>query len=366
MKRNTTIDLLRIIAILFITTWHSFLFSSYGLRIDVRLQEMINENCFFTFGLCSVSNFLIIGVNLFFLISGYCRIKFSVRKIVLLMTETMAVYILFAILAIILGEIKFSIKWLADCIFCVRKYWYVNVYILLILFSPALNLLIDTWDFTKATVASLIFIFLSGVLYFVFPLPETGINSGYSIVSAGGLYFIGGVLKKHSKKIQEKSVVLCKWGGRMYSVALLILVVLILLSQFFAVAIFKNAKISWKLFSYNNILVMLFSICFFIAFLKIRIKENSIFEKAITLLYPSVFIIYVAQSCGFEFMKHFRSILIDYFANKFGLTFSTVFIIPNTVIVCSVLFIFYEIFNFLFKLLFSILDISFIKKTSGL
>ncbi len=211
MKRNTTIDLLRIIAILFITTWHSFLFSSYGLRIDIRLQEMINENCFFTFGLCSVSNFLIIGVNLFFLISGYCRIKFSVRKIILLMTETMTVYILFAILAIILGEIKFSIKWLADCIFCIRKYWYVNVYILLILFSPALNLLIDTWDFTKATAASLIFIFLSGVLYFVFPLPEAGINSGYSIVSASGLYFIGGVLKKHSKKIQEKTAVLCKW-----------------------------------------------------------------------------------------------------------------------------------------------------------
>lgn len=191
MKRNTTIDLLRIIAILFITTWHSFLFSSYGLRIDIRLQEMINENCFFTFGLCSVSIFLIIGVNLF--LNGY-----------------------------------------------------------------------------------------------------------------------------------HKS----------------------------AVAILKNAKISWKLFSYNNILVMLFSICFFIAFLKIRIKEKATFEKAITLLYPSVFIIYVAQSCGFDFMKHFRSILIEYSANKFGLAFSTVFIIPNTVIVFSVLFIFYEIFNFWFKLLF--------------
>lgn len=130
---------------------------------------------------------------------------------------------------------------------------------------------------------------------------------------------------------------------------------LILLSQFLAVVVLCDAKITWKLFSYNNILVIVFSI--FIFYRLLEIKVSSFMSKIVDTIYPSVFTVYIAQSCGFEYMKCFRSLLIDFSVGKFGLAASALFIIPNTVIVFGTLFLFYTFFDLLFgKLIVRIAD----------
>lgn len=206
MQRNKNIDLIRIIAILFITTWHSFLFSSYGM--NGNLQLLLDSGKMFAFGLCSASNFLIIGVNLFFLISGYCRIKLTAKKVITIIVTVFFVYFLCAIINMCFEKPRHSfyyfVRFFYDTVFCIRKYWYVNVYVLLMLLSPVLNMVVDeVLTGRKFLIFTFGFIFLTGVVYFVFNLPETGINGGYSIVSAAGLYIIGGGIRKFDSEVRK-------------------------------------------------------------------------------------------------------------------------------------------------------------------
>ena len=74
-KRDLSIDILRIFSMLFIIIHHCVI-------NDFGLQSMLKENTLTRFGnLLIVANaIVVVGVNLFFLMSGYCKIHFTWKK----------------------------------------------------------------------------------------------------------------------------------------------------------------------------------------------------------------------------------------------------------------------------------------------
>lgn len=88
---------------------------------------------------------VIVGVNLFFLLSGYFGIKFKLKKILLLLGKVYVFWGIGIILKIMTGMSTYELivpemkRW----IFCITEYWYIIVYIVLTFLSPLLNCIVE-------------------------------------------------------------------------------------------------------------------------------------------------------------------------------------------------------------------------------
>lgn len=75
-RRNCNIELLRVVAIIFIITHHCVI-NGYGLQSGLLANTLGKNELYY---LSIINSFVIIGVNIFFLISGYYGIRFSIKK----------------------------------------------------------------------------------------------------------------------------------------------------------------------------------------------------------------------------------------------------------------------------------------------
>lgn len=141
MKRNTSIEMLRIVSILLIVMSH---YSVHSGIITSNLPLGINR---FLLESISLGN---IGVIIFVLINGYFSIKkkqpFSLKKLLILYLQiwfySFSIYIIF----VIIGLQKFSIKSLIMSTLPItfKIYWFASVYIILYIFSPYINIYINS------------------------------------------------------------------------------------------------------------------------------------------------------------------------------------------------------------------------------
>ena len=141
--RKSNIELLRIIAILLIISFHYVYKSEYIYSFD---SLSFNEYIFKTFYF-----FGELGVNLFALITGYFLIKnkFSLKKLIKLILEVDFYYLLLIPVSIIFkidtGLTFISIKdyFLMFFPIILNKYWFITAYLLVYCLSPFLNILIN-------------------------------------------------------------------------------------------------------------------------------------------------------------------------------------------------------------------------------
>lgn len=133
-SRNSSIELLRIVAMLFIIASHS---SVHGCFPDARIIPFYNRvllNCL------TLGN---IGVSIFVLISGYflCSKKISVESIKKLHIQVIF-YSFVGLLVALAFNIDVSIKDILKTCFptIYRSYWFFTVYFILIIFTPYINI----------------------------------------------------------------------------------------------------------------------------------------------------------------------------------------------------------------------------------
>lgn len=140
--RNYGIDLLKIIAMLFIISFHYVYKSGYEFT-ELTINSFIVK-VFWLFGE--------LGVNLFMLVTGYFMInrKIKIKKIILLLFEVEFYYIICQIIAIKLEIISFdfNFKDIVMLFFPVifNRYWFITVYILIYIMSPYLNIFLKSID----------------------------------------------------------------------------------------------------------------------------------------------------------------------------------------------------------------------------
>ena len=127
-KRQSNIELLRIIAMLLIISFHYVFHSGY-------VFEQLNYNSFI------VKTFYFfgeLGVNIFFLITGYFLVtgKFSIKKFIKLILEVNFYYIVSLILVPMINKedinfLEIFKKYILELPTIFDKYWFFTVYILL-------------------------------------------------------------------------------------------------------------------------------------------------------------------------------------------------------------------------------------------
>lgn len=138
-KRNSNIELLRIISIIMITLSH---YSTHNGINNYLLDLGINR---FILEFISLGN---LGVIIFVLITGYFAISkeqpFKLKKLFNLYMQVSFYSIIIYIIFILSGLEKFSLFELIKCFFPIafKKYWFISVYVVLYIFTPYINRLL--------------------------------------------------------------------------------------------------------------------------------------------------------------------------------------------------------------------------------
>ena len=245
--RNNNVDCFRIVLMVMIVAHHALV---HGIGMESIQNEMTLELIRLPY---FVSNaFLTIAVNCFFWISGYFRIRKNTKKLVEIATETMCyVMLINFLIALCQNELDLGtlFRILKRTMFFWEGYWFITAYIILTFFAPFLNKLVDVLS-TKdknSLLVTLILVYSIGGFF----LQISGLDNAYSFVQAIYMYLIGAICE--STQLEKT------YKMNYYHVAFIVLWVengimsYILASKGFG-------KWAWRLFSYNNPIVVLMSI----------------------------------------------------------------------------------------------------------
>lgn len=315
-NRNLNIDFLRVLSMLFIIIHHCII-NDYGLQNILKGEVNVYSTAEFLI-LILINAIVVIGVNIFFLLSGWCRIKFKRQKLLKLLLK---VYIIFGIIQIsgfLTGYVDISLYNIYIIFKVIDYYWFIIVYILLMLISNELNIIIDTWTKKKFYIYCLFFIFIF-CLYGFIPDSILHLNSGYSFFMAIALYLLGGGLKKYSSDIIQEINRCCK--KNVFLSCMFMINVFINFLLIFILYYYGMGDKAWYLYSYNCIFVVLESVSILLLIVNLNIK----FPKVVTRFACSTIVVYLIHSTCW--LTIFRKIGVDFLKNYFGF-FESIILLP--------------------------------------
>lgn len=193
LKRNHSMDVLRVMAMLCIICHHCIV-NDFNLQGDLRsdLQTVSPKQRIVLIG---VNAFVIIGVNLFFLLSGYFQIQFKLHKFLGLIIQVYLMYGIVTVIGIMLGKVSLNGELIKNLVDPLDLYWYVMTYLLLMLVSPLLNILVREITQAQYKLYLLAFFVIVCGYGFVHDV-NLHVNNGYSLLMAMGLYLVGAGIRK--------------------------------------------------------------------------------------------------------------------------------------------------------------------------
>ena len=207
MKRDSNIELLRIVAMLLLMGVHA----NYVALGTPNVNDIIGNptNAFFRF---LTENICIVGVNVFVLISGWFGIRHKAKSLCNLLFQCLFFSIAVYIVCFISGEVEFNrINIMSSFLLYKNAYLFVWAYLILYAIAPILNTFIESSDrktFKRAlimywTIEMIVCLFTS-CGYF---------NGGYDPLHFIGLYLLARYfslyIKSFSKWICLAIYVLC-------------------------------------------------------------------------------------------------------------------------------------------------------------
>ena len=276
MKRESNIELLRLILMFFIVVHHGIV---HGLGVDGLSdwggELIVNQQDMFPISLLNAC--LIFSVNAFVLITGYFSLTLKKDKIVKLLVLVLLYTLLFSTIpCLIKSDFVQAIKSLF--FLSHGPYWFILDYLFLMVFTPLINEGYLKLDKRK----SYIFIGLLLVIncYFGFFWGNKVNNNGYTLMQFVLMYIIGRHIRVHGFELKQRWAALLFLGTSLINGAL-----------FYAAFYLDYGSIAWRFTYYNNPLVILSAIVFFLIFLKIRIQS-----RAINYLSASALAIYLVQN----------------------------------------------------------------------
>lgn len=278
--RDSNIELLRIVATLFIVILHcngwlltfgnNPIYWNYG-GINIILPRLI------------IQNITVIGVDLFVLISGFYGIKPKLKSIVNLYTCLLFFYCGSYLIDCIRPGVSFNIKNLLQQILVFsRENWFINCYLFLMLLSPALNSFMNNVNKKYASIYLLIFLtcsFYFGCLwdhkYFMF-------NQGYSVIMMVLVYLVGRYMKLHLIEYIDK----IKYSHLLfgYFISLGLLIINYIISKYTITS----------LHGYHSPVMILSAVCFFALFYRMP----KFYNKIINWISVSCLSVYIFHTCS--------------------------------------------------------------------
>lgn len=261
--RNSNIELIRIVAMLFIVTFH--------ISINAQKGELPSHNY--------IISITTTGVNLFLLITGYFGIRLKWKSIL----NVLCIIVFYYIVSLVANYLIFKQSPSTGEIISIftpinrNPWWYMKCYIPLMLLSPGLNVVKEKATEKQYRFLLTTMIFLS--CYSGFLLNNFYVNhNGFNLFQFITMYFIGDALKRYriadffSKK---------QWLF-IYTVSTVIL--------FFYFSYIDNTN------RYNNPVLMFAAISLFCLISKFDIR-SSLINQAASYMLP----IYLLQDSPFGF-----------------------------------------------------------------
>lgn len=287
-KRNSNIELLRIISITMIIISH---YCTHGIGKEIISNLNFSVNRFLLEAL-TLGNF---GSILFVLISGYYLInsnKVKFKKLLHLILQISFYSILIFLILVLLKIQPFSFKNLIKSILPItfKQYWFASAYIILYLFHPYINKLLNCLKQKE----HLTFIIL---MFIVFSILHTLTTSDYycnEIVQFLMFYSIGAYLFKYDKDYSNKKNKIIMLICSMLMIISIICIDL-LVTQIPKFYPYSNYYYSIYFLSRTSPLVILFCISLFKYFINLKVKNNNF----INLIASLIFGVYLISDNGY-------------------------------------------------------------------
>lgn len=308
---------------------HHIVINDFGLQGALKSGETIFSNSQL-FVLMLINSFVIIGVNLFFLISGYFRIRFSKKKILLLILEIYIVYNVVTLIGILTKNVSLDETTIQGMLFPFDLYWFLSAYVGLMLLSPFLNKLIDS--ITRKHKMLIILVLLLFSFYAFWHDNGLVISGGYSLIWAIVMYVIGGLISKYKIKNQK--------GIYFYLLGAVLLALIV-----YTYYLFGDPATSWNLYKYNNIIVLTESVAIFVWVNSWNLKyKNQKFVKVISFLGKNTLMVYLLHStCWLTMLRSAPTkALIDSGHFKLALILLPIYVLAIYV-VCATVSVIYNV-----------------------
>lgn len=298
--RCSNIELLRIVAMLFIMLGHTYL----------RIHQMSN---LLDVMLSCIST---TGVGIFIAISGWFGIRFKKKGVAKYLFQVL--FILWVVYGIVisLNIAPFDLEGIKISLSFYEGYWFIMGYLGLYIFSPILNTFIDNASKNEYQIVLLsYFLFQS---YFSWLSAWYDYYGGYSIVLFGGIYLSAAYLRKYP----------VRW---IHDNAPSLLVGTIFLMSLIAYVSISELGHAARQIRDDNPLVIMTSILMVICFNKFK--------------FQSVFVNWLAASCFAVYLIHFNPFVYPYFMQLMhfiythydgvGYVFMLLFALSLVYIVCT-------------------------------
>lgn len=287
--RDSNIELLRIICMLFIICGHIIMVHKYENTFDSSwyINQVIRPFC-------------TVSVNIFILITGYFGLKLKYKKLLTLNGMVTFYSVVFLIISIILGihTLTFSKDWMQLLPVVTKQYWFITIYFILCLISPFLNILIEHLN-KKSYKNLLITMFLAFVIIptlgFITNFPPITEDSGYGIINFIFLYLTGRYIRLYNPVVGS----FCKsWYLLGYFISMMA-------CGLFQICYSKLLGFSFDaLLSYDTIFVFFGAICLFQFF-----KSMHYSSRRINLLAAPCLAVYVLHMHPLFYSYFFKEIL---------------------------------------------------------
>ena len=265
--RNSNIELIRIISMLFIVVSHYTVHNGVD---NTTLSLGINR---FLLEITTLGN---IGVILFVLISGYYLIdqkKFSLKKIVKLYLQVVFYSLGIYGLLIFLGHQEFSKSLLIKNIFPIifEQYWFVTAYVSLYLLSPFINKFLNSLRREE----HLIFNVISLILFSVIPTLTNHFMFGRELAQFIIFYSLGAYFKKYNNTILSNK----KKAFYVFFVSLIVLLISVIVIDFIGESLPFISDNNVHLFNRYSIVSILFAVSLFNLFINKKEWSNNIINS---------------------------------------------------------------------------------------
>lgn len=266
-ERSSNFELLRILLICFIVTYHFF--------VIVYVHETSESDPL----LKAIWLPLHIAVICFVLISGYFHIRPSLKGGLKLLLPVIVYYSLPCIIANLCGLKGMDGSLLSYLLFFSKSpYWFIRTYFYLFLLSPVLNKWLDCGSF-KSKAYILIVLFFIGVYEAL--MGDLSVSNGKNVVLFMFLYVLGDLLREKQLFLERISI----------SILSVLWIVFNLLLVFVWMHFRDSAlgNLLWRLsFPYSSPILIINAVWLFVIFSKVKLQSGIINYFA-----RSVFAVYI-------------------------------------------------------------------------
>lgn len=293
-KRDSNIELLRIIAMLLVLITHA---SYVSLDPPSRIDIDTSVGGAFIRALCE--SFSEVCVNSFILISGWFGIQRRFSRLAEFVFQVLFISILIYFIAYSLGLTNpmSTNEWLDFVMFKYGSYWFVRAYIILYIFAPVLNAFIEKCDNFQIKWFLMSFYFAQTIYGFY----NSGgwFSSGYSPLSFMGLYLLARYIRLYPNRFTQfnKTVDIS-----LYIIISILTAILSLSSTYFF------DKTGTVFFLYSSPMVILSSVYFFLFFTKFSLQS-----AIINWISVSSFAVYLVHCSPSIFHPYYVDVISQWF-----------------------------------------------------